>query len=163
MSVDETNGAHECVVTGQSRYLTVQFAGQTFGLPVESVRDVLGPQRIVRIPLAPPEIAGALNLRGRIVTAIDPRVRLGLPPGEDRENAMSVVVERDSELYSILVDGVGDVLGLDEGTYERHPPTLDPVWRDVLSGIHRLEGMLLLALDVDRLLAVGRADLAVAV
>jgi len=111
-------------------YVSIFIAGQMFGIPVLQVQDVLGPQRITRIPLAPPEVAGSLNLRGRIVTAIDVRTRLKLPKNTDGK----------------------EVLSLTSGTYERNPATLDPAWRDVSNGIHRLDGNLLIILDVARLL-----------
>ena len=127
-------------------YVSIFIAGQMFGIPVLQVQDVLGPQRITRIPLAPAEVAGSLNLRGRIVTAIDVRTRLKL------QASMSVVVDQGGEQYSLLVDNVGEVLSLSSGTYERNPATLDMAWRDVSNGIHRLDGNLLIILDVARLL-----------
>jgi purine-binding chemotaxis protein CheW len=137
-----------------SELVSVVLAGQRFGIPVLEVRDVLAPQRIARIPLAPPEVAGSLNLRGRIVTAIDLRIRLGLPPAGER--AMSVVVDHAGELYSLLVDSVGEVLRLDESALERNPPTLDPQWRAVSAGIFRLEDGLLVLLDVARTLDIPK-------
>src|SRR4051794_12660711 len=86
-----------------SDFVTFTVAGQLFGIPVLQVHDVLGPQSITRVPLAPPEIAGSLNLRGRIVTAIDLRRRLGLEPPADPRQAMSVVVELGSQSYSLMV------------------------------------------------------------
>jgi len=79
-------------------FITMTIADQLFGLPVLSVQDVLGPQIIAHIPLAPPEVAGSLNLRGRIVTAIDMRMRLGLEPRDEGERGMSVVVDHQGEL-----------------------------------------------------------------
>jgi len=133
-------------------YVTLTIAGQLCGIPVAVVRDVLGEQAITRIPLAPPEVAGSLNLRGRIVTAIDLRRRLGLAPGAGRVRRMSVVVELGGELYSLQVDEVGEVMSLPRTGIEENPPTLDPLWRQVTRGIHRLEGRLLAVLDVQRLL-----------
>ena len=133
-------------------YVSIFIAGQMFGIPVLQVQDVLGPQRITRIPLAPPEVAGSLNLRGRIVTAIDVRTRLKLPKNAEGKESMSVVVDQGGEQYSLLVDNVGEVLSLTSGTYERNPATLDSAWRDVSNGIHRLDGNLLIILDVARLL-----------
>lgn len=135
-------------------FLTLTVAGQLCGVPVLAVRDVLGAQAITRIPLAPREVAGSLNLRGRIVTAIDLRRRLGLPPREG-SGAMSVVVERDGELYSLLADAVGEVLPLPPGDRAANPPTLDPMWREVSRGVHRLGGALLILLDVEQVLAIG--------
>jgi purine-binding chemotaxis protein CheW len=139
--------------SGASRdFVTMTIADQMFGVPVLSVQDILGPQRITRIPMAPGEVAGALNLRGRIVTAIDVRRRLRLPERSTEKPGMSVVVDITGELYSLIVDSVGEVLSLPEENFERNPPTLDPQWREVSSGIYRLEGKLLVVLDVSRLL-----------
>lgn len=141
-------------------FVTMTIAGQLFGIPVLTVQDILGPQKITRIPLAPPEVAGSLNLRGRIVTAIDVRLRLGLEPRAEGEPAMSVVVDHRGESYSLLVDSVGEVLSLDASDYERNPPTLDARWRDFSDGIYRLNGQLLVVLDVEQLLQIGRAEAA---
>jgi purine-binding chemotaxis protein CheW len=140
---------------GSGELVTVTVGGQLFGIPVLQVRDVLGAQRITRIPLAPAEIAGSLNLRGRIVTAIDLRVRLGLAAAADRDGRMSVVVDHGGELYSLLIDQVGEVLTVDPALCERNPVTLDAFWRDVSAGICKLEGQLLVVLDVARLLGYG--------
>ena len=137
-------------------FVTMTIHGQLFGIPVLSVQDVLGPQKITRIPLASGEVAGALNLRGRIVTAIDVRRRLGLPPNEDDAKSMSVVVDFRGELYSLIIDSVGEVLSLPTDSFERNPATLDPAWREVSLGVHRLEKQLLVILDVARLLSFGK-------
>src|ERR1700722_7256097 len=135
--------------------VTLTVAGQLCGIPVLAVRDILGEQTITRIPLAPPEIAGSLNLRGRIVTAIDLRRRLRLPPPAPDQARMSVVAEQGGELYALLVDQVSEVLNLDASLFERNPPTLEKAWADFSTGIFRLDGRLLVVLDVSRLLALG--------
>ena len=145
---------------GACDFVTMMVADQLFGIPVLAVHDVLGPQRITRIPLAPPEVAGALNLRGRIVTAIDMRCRLGLPARQSTVSTMSVVVDQAGELYSLVVDNVGEVLSLPADAYERAPPTLDAHWREIAAGLYRLEGRLMVVLDVGRLLDIRRAEAA---
>lgn len=132
-------------------YVTMVVAGQMFGIPVLQVHDVLGPQKITRVPLSPVEVAGSLNLRGRIVTAIDVRTRLGLST-EDRKNPMSIVVEQDGEFYSLMVDQVGEVMELPRANYEKNPSTLEERWREVCDGVYRLETGLLIVLDIRRLL-----------
>ncbi len=136
----------------QGMYVTMTIANQLFGIPVLKVQDVLGPQRIAHVPLAPPEILGSLNLRGRIVTAVDVRTRLGLSPLEDGSKSMSVVVEHEDELYSLVVDKVGEVMQLPTTDFERNPATLDPSWQEVSNGIYRLQGTLLIVLNVARFL-----------
>ena len=138
---------------GKTRdFLTIFINGQMFGIPILQVQDVLGQQKVTKIPLSPPQVSGALNLRGRIVTAIDVRTCLGLPATDDTSKRMSVVVENDHELYSLTIDQVGDVLSLYDDDYESTPATLDPAWRSVSLGIYRLSGKLLIILDVPKLL-----------
>ncbi len=139
-------------------YVTMYIEGQMFGIPVLTVQDVLGPQKITRIPLAPREVAGSLNLRGRIVTAVDVRLRLGLPNNAAGNKGMSVVVDQSGELYSLLVDQVGEVLSLPAAKFERNPPTLDPMWREFSAGIYRLDDKLLVVLDVAKLLDFNRNE-----
>jgi purine-binding chemotaxis protein CheW len=133
-------------------FVTLTVADQLCGVPVLGVRDILGVQVITRIPLAPPEIAGSLNLRGRIVTAIDLRRRLNLPPPPEGQKRMSVVAEQGGELYALLVDQVSEVMSLKASAFERNPPTLGASWSAFSSGIYRLDGRLLVVLDVARLL-----------
>lgn len=143
----------DALLTDDTRELvTITIADQLLGIPVLAVHDVLGPQKMTRIPLAPNAVAGVLNLRGRIVTAIDVRRRLGLPPRPDDNPGMSVVVEHNHEPYSLLIDSVGDVLSVPGNAYEQNPATLDPRWREVSGGIYRLEHELLVVLEVERLL-----------
>ncbi len=97
--------------TDQSKdFLIIEIDNQKFGIPVLQVQDVLREQEVTHVPLAPPEVLGSLNLRGRIVTAIDVRKRLGLPDRNPDMPSMSVVVEHKEELFSLIIDKVGDVL-----------------------------------------------------
>ena len=139
-------------------YVTMLIEGQMFGIPVLTVQDVLGPQKITRIPLAPREVAGSLNLRGRIVTANDVRLRLELSNHSEDNKGMSVVVDMGGELYSLRVDTVGEVLSLPAAKFERNPPTIDPKWREFSLGIYRLEDKLLVVLDVAKLLDFTRSE-----
>jgi purine-binding chemotaxis protein CheW len=136
-------------------YVTATVGGQLFGLPISRVQDVFAPDRLTRVPLAPPEIAGLLNLRGRIVTAIDMRRRLGLESRTDDAPRMAVGVECKGESYGLLIDVIGEVLKLPTSGREDNPVNLDPGLARVSAGVHRLEGKLLVILDVDRVLDVA--------
>jgi purine-binding chemotaxis protein CheW len=138
-------------------YVTLMLGDQLCGVPVLAVRDVLAGQAIARIPLAPPEVAGNLNLRGRIVTAIDLRVRVHLPPRDPGQQPMSVVTEQGSELYALLVDQVSEVVSLNAADMEGNPPTLSPIWAGYSLGIYRVKDRLLVVLDVDKLLKLDGA------
>jgi purine-binding chemotaxis protein CheW len=141
-------------------FVTVMTGGQLFGLPLGRVRDVFVPRGLSTVPLAPPEVVGLLNLRGRIVTAIDLRLRLGLPPREDGATPVAVGIEERGELYGLIVDRVGDVLRLERSTYQPNPANLDQRWGDVCAGVHRLDHELMVVLNVDKVLDLGRLGVA---
>jgi purine-binding chemotaxis protein CheW len=141
--------------TQLSDYVTFTTAGQMFGLPIECVQDVFKPSRITRVPLAGPEIAGVLNLRGRIVTAIDMRSRLGLQAREEGLAPMAIGIESRGESFGLLVDTLGEVLRLSGSDIEANPVNLDRRLAGVSTGVHRLDGQLLVVLDVDRVLDVS--------
>lgn len=127
--------------------------GARYGVDVLRVQEVLRPQVRTPVPLAPPGVAGLVNLRGQVVLTIDLRVRLGLAAlGTDAE-PMMVVVEVDGEPVSLLVDEIGDVVDVDDELFQSPPETLEPGLREVILGAYKLHDGLLLALDVDRALA----------
>ena len=140
----------------QKDFVTFIVGTQLFGIPVLKVQDILKSEKIARIPLAPPEVRGSINLRGRIVTVIDVRTRLGMSPRTDGkpEDSMAVTVENGSDLYTLLVDKVGDVVSLSNNLYENNPGTLDARWREYSDGVYRLPDRLLVVLDVERMLDI---------
>ncbi|HEU5047308.1 MAG TPA: chemotaxis protein CheW [Rickettsiales bacterium] len=139
---------------GSGEYVTVRVENQLFGIPVLQVQDVLQGLKVTRIPLAKKEVAGSLNLRGRIVIAYDVRERLGLHKIENRDMAtvMSVVVEHGGEFFSLIVDSVGEVITLPLSQMEKNPANLSAYWKEVTSGIYKLDGELLVILDIKTLL-----------
>lgn len=142
--------------TGAARtFVTLSLAGQLCGLPVECVRDVLRQQAIAPVALASADIAGNLNLRGHIVTAIDLRRRLQLPPAPDGEQRFAVVTEDAGEMYALLADRICDVIAPDPSQFEAVPPTLPGNWARYSAGLFRLESCLMIVLDLSRLLALS--------
>ncbi|WP_349358194.1 chemotaxis protein CheW [Stappia sp.] len=148
MSNAENNGMNSDDVI---QYVTVVIGGQLFGLPISQVHDVFVPDRVTRVPLAAPEVAGVLNLRGRIVTAIDMRKRLHLPERDENTPVMAVGIEHKGESYGLVIDTVGEVLRLSSGSQEPNPSNLDKRWAEISGGVHRLDGKLMIILDVARL------------
>lgn len=134
--------------------VTMRVDNQLFGIPVGAVRDVLKEHKVARVPLAPPEIRGSINLRGRIVTVIDLRRRLHLVENADGASHMFVVVEHNGEYYSLMVDSVGEVLTIPTSQIEKSPSNLASNWREVATGVHRLENELLVIIGVDTLLTL---------
>src|SRR6201996_4091337 len=145
----------ETVEGAASEYVTAMIGGQLFGLPISRVQDVFMPERLTRVPLSSHEIAGVLNLRGRIVTVVDMRARLGLAKAEDGKPPMAVGVDLRGESYGLLIDQIGEVLRLAEDSREENPVNLDPRMAKFAGGIHRLAGQLMVILDIERVLEFG--------
>lgn len=137
------------------QFVTMTVAGQLFGLPILEVQDIVVPERITRVPLGPPEVAGLINLRGKIVTAIEMRDVLRAGKDQAPGRRVGVTVNWKSETYTLLVDAVGEVVELAAEDYEAAPPTLDARWRHLANGVVRLPVGLLVVLNADRILAVA--------
>ena len=141
------------------QFSTFFVADMFFGVDVLHVQEVLRFQQMTAVPQAPDVIEGLINLRGQIVTAIDMRRRLHLPPRAADQTPMNIVVRTMDGAVSLLVDEIGEVLQMDASTYERPPDNLDPGARGLIRGVYKLKDRLLLVLDEERTvdLAVGRA------
>ena len=133
-------------------FVTFDIAGRLFGAEVSAVHDVFSVNALTPVPLARPDIAGLLNLRGRIVTVIDARRRLGLPAQSTSGSRIAIGLDQDGVSYGLAVDAVGEVLALSDSQFEENPVNLDDAWRDVSRGVYRLERGLLIALDISRML-----------
>jgi purine-binding chemotaxis protein CheW len=140
-----------------SQLSTFHVGKYLFGVDVSLVQEVVRLQQMTPVPLATSEIAGLINLRGEVLTAIDLRARLGLPASErssDRE-PVNVVVRVDDEPVSLLVDEIGGVFEVSQVPFEQTPSTVDERVRDLLLGAYTLPDRLLLALNARRVLDVG--------
>lgn len=138
-------------------YVTVRIGEQLLGLPIGRVQDVFITDRITVVPRAPGEIVGLLNLRGRIVTAICLRKRLGRPvpsgpEAQGQSEFTAIGIDHGGEAYALIVDAVGEVIRLDRSTFEPLPVHLDRVWTALAAGVHRLADELLVILDLDAVL-----------
>jgi purine-binding chemotaxis protein CheW len=138
--------------TDFTEFVTFSVAGQMFGLPIARVQDVFKPARITPVPLAGAEIAGVLNLRGRIVTVIDMRRRLDMKRREANDAPMAIGIESRGESFGLIIDAVGEVLRLPAADCEPNPVNLDRKLATLSAGVYRLEGQLFVVLDVDRVL-----------
>ncbi len=132
------------------QYCTFYVNGLCLGVEVHQVQEVLRYQEMTNVPLAPAMVAGLINLRGQIVTAIDLRRRLGLPDRPDDAAPMNVVVRTDEWVISLLVDEIGDVIEVAAESYEPTPRTLTGGTRDLVRGVYKLDKQLLLVLDIDK-------------
>ena len=132
------------------RICTFHLGTQLFGVDVAGVQEVLVDQVITPVPLAPESVVGVVNLRGQIVTAVDLRCRLGLPPRDPDAHLVHVVVRTEEELVSFLVDRAGDVIDVETDAFERPPETLQGAAGELILGAYKLPDTLLLLLDPER-------------
>jgi purine-binding chemotaxis protein CheW len=140
----------------ESEYVTAMIGEQMFGLPIDRVQDVFAVDRVTCVPLSQADVVGVMNLRGRIVTVIDMRRRLGLPSQRAEKAPMAIGVDCRGESYGLLIDEVGEVLSLSHETREANPPNLDAALAILSVGVHRLDGKVLVVLDVERILDFER-------
>ena len=140
-----------------TEYVTAVIGGQLFGIPITRVQDVFDPDRLTQVPLAPPEIAGVLNVRGRILTVVDMWKRLDVERKGASNRQLALGVELEGESYGLLIDQIGEVLKVAAASREDSPINLDRKLAHVCAGVHRLDGKLMLVLDLDRVLELGPA------
>ncbi|GAB5375504.1 MAG: chemotaxis protein CheW [Acuticoccus sp.] len=131
-------------------FVTARLANHWFAVPISAVHEVFLLTRITKVPLGPPGLIGVLNLRGRIVTALNTRQILGFPSAEETPT-IAIGIERGHELFGLAVDEMGDVLTSTKAERERAPSNLDKRWRDLVTGVQRVDDQLVLIVDVERL------------
>ncbi len=146
---------------GMEDFVSFTVGEQMFGIPILKVQDILSLENITPIPLAPSQVKGSINLRGRIVTLVSVRVCLGFPERAEAEEGeehtdMGITIEHDNDLYTLLVDTIGDVISVSEDWLGSNPSTLDPVWREFAVGVYRLEGALMVVLDLEKVLEISQ-------
>ncbi|MFZ0816396.1 MAG: chemotaxis protein CheW [Candidatus Sulfotelmatobacter sp.] len=133
-----------------SQFCTFYLDKLLFGVELKGVQEVIRSLDITKVPLAPGVVSGLMNLRGQIVTALDLRLRLEMEPRPSGMPPMNVVVRSDDGAISLLVDEIGDVVEVEEDTFERPPETLRGTIRSVITGVHKLNERLLLVLDTNK-------------
>ena len=136
------------------QFCTFTLAGHFFGVEVLNVQEIIRSQPMTLVPLASDVIRGLINLRGQIVTALDLRRRLELPERTDGREPMNVVVKSEDGAVSLLVDEIGEVVEVDDTSFELPPETLGGAARDLVRGVYKLKNKLLLHLDIPKTIAI---------
>lgn len=137
-------------MTSPLQFCTFRLDDLLFGIEVDQVQEVIRSLDLTAVPLSNDVVQGLINLRGQIVTALDLRLRLQLPSRPDDRQPMNIVVRVGGGVLSLLVDEIGDVVDVDEDTFEASPETLEGVGRELITGAYKLDGQLLLVLDTER-------------
>jgi len=139
------------------QFATFEVADQLFGVEVHTVQEVLSYNEYTPVPLAPPAVGGLFNLRGQVIAAVDLRVQLGLARQAMKGPVMNVILRGDGEPVSLLVDRIGEVVDLDDEAFELPPDTLAGPTRELVTGTFKMDGRLMLALDVNQAVDTYRA------
>lgn len=139
------------------QFATFEVANQLFGVEVHTVQEVLSYNEYTPVPLAPAAVSRLFNLRGQVIAAVDLRVQLGLAPKAIDGPVMNVILRGDGEPVSLVVDRIGEVVDLDDDTFEPPPDTLNGPTRELVVGTFKLDGRLMLALDADLVVDTSRA------
>lgn len=142
-------------MNASQQFCTFFLDGLFFGVEVEKVQEVIRHQKTTTVPLAQDVIGGLINLRGQIVTAVDLRRRLELSQRHAAAVPMNVVIRTEDGAVSLLVDEIGDVVEVEQDSFEHPPDTLNGVARELIRGAYKLKGRLLLLLDTDRALRMA--------
>ena len=145
-------------MTATKQFCTFFLNGLFFGVEVLKVQEVIRYQKMTRVPLASRTVEGLINLRGQIVTAVDLRRRLDLPPRAGDTLPTNVVVRTEDGAVSLLVDEIGDVVEIADDIYERPPETLKGVARELVTGVYKLKERLLLILDTEKTVNLNAAS-----
>ncbi len=153
INASRTSGHADFTAGDVIEYVTFWIGEQLFGLPIRQINEVFAANQITTVPLAPVAVRGLLNLRGRVVTALCLRAVLSMPGHEQRQERMAIGVEIDGEPFALLVDRIGDVMRLSAETLEANPIHMTGNWQTLSRGLHRLEGTILVVLDLDKIIS----------
>jgi purine-binding chemotaxis protein CheW len=148
----DQNSEAESYLGEINKFVTIRVNKQVFAVSALGVEDILLPQKITPVPLASMDIVGLLNLRGRVVTAVDMRVKMGMPLSDNRMNSKSIVVDYEDNLYSFIVDEVTGVCDIPTSEIDHLPDHLSENWKDFCLGIYKLEKELMVIINIDSLL-----------
>lgn len=147
------------VLSQTSQFATFYIDTMMFGIDVQKVQEIIRYQQMTPVPLSPDTVSGLINLRGQIITAIDLRRRIGLGDRDREKLPMNVVVHTSDGTVSLLVDKIGDVLEVSSAQYEETPDTLSGPTHDLVEGVYKLPGQLLLVLNAERAVEVQPSNL----
>ncbi len=136
-----------------------QLAEAQFGIPAAQIQEVVHVGTLTAVHHAPPCVAGIRNLRGRIVTVVDLRYKLGLGPAQIAPESRVLIVNSDDELVGLLVEAVKDTIFLNPGDISDAPPQVHGIDGTVVRGIYHNDGRLLALLDHEAILKSNRAGL----
>ncbi|MEE9258112.1 MAG: chemotaxis protein CheW [Nitrospinaceae bacterium] len=134
----------------ENQFCTFYLDNHFFGVEVKKVQEVFRYQEMTEVPLSPKVVSGLINLRGQIITAIDLRRRLEMPDYPEGKLPMNVVVRTEEGVVSLLVDEIADVLEAPRESFEQTPDTIRGAVRELVTGVYKLEGKLLLVLDIQK-------------
>jgi purine-binding chemotaxis protein CheW len=159
LTIEEEDMAQAAQITGESndtdpilQYVTFKLEGETYGINVMQVQEVLRHTEIAPVPGAPSYVLGIINLRGNVVTVIDTRKRFGLRPSELNEDTRVIIIESDKQVLGILVDSVAEVVYLRASEIETAPNVGNDDNNKYIQGVCNRDGELLILVELEKML-----------
>ncbi len=142
----------ESKAVSEKQLVVFNLSGETYGVDISAVHEIIRMQSITNIPRTPDFVEGVINLRGRIIPVIDLRKRFGLEQGETTQLSRIIVVEVDGITVGMIVDAVSEVLRLPANSIEPPPPVISGVAVEYIHGVGKLDEQLIILLDLNKVL-----------
>jgi len=137
-------------MTSARQFCTFYLDRLLFGVESQKIQEVVTYHELRPVPLAPPVVSGLMNLRGQVVVALELRLQLELPERPSDMTPVCLVVRAAGGTVCLLADEVGNVVEVEDETFEASPETLSPRLRSVILGVHKLERQLMHVLDTEQ-------------
>lgn len=141
------------VVESEEQLVVFELANEVYGVDIGRVQEIIRMTTITRLPRAPEFVEGVINLRGKVIPVVDLKKRFGLRDSEEGRSSRIVVVDVGQQTLGMVVDGVSEVLRVTKGAIEPPSPVVTTIESDYIRGIAKLEGRLIILLDLDKVLS----------
>jgi purine-binding chemotaxis protein CheW len=152
IAAQKPTGANTRAGTGeQLQLVTFEVADEEFAVDILLVQEINRMMELTRVPQAPSEIEGVINLRGKIIPVVDLRRRFGMPAAERKGENRIVVVEVKGRVVGFIVDRVHEVLRIPQDIVEPAPPMACSIDADFIAGVGKLDDRLIILLDTTKL------------
>ncbi|MBN8827783.1 MAG: chemotaxis protein CheW [Sphingobacteriia bacterium] len=140
-----------CKEKEKEDFLTIEINGSIFAISLSMVKDIIFLHNLTKVPLAPAEVLGLINLNGQIMPVLDITSKLNMQKVNSYNQKMSVVIESQQEIYSLLVDSVGDIISIPKGHIMNDPANFSIKLQEVVTGVYAFEEKIITILNIEKL------------
>jgi len=152
MSLDEKKEFNQEEDTQKGRFLTFKLGDEVFGLEIKYVTEIVGIQPITKIPEVPEYVKGIINLRGKVISVIDVRIKFKKEPIDYNERTCIIVIDIDDMSIGLIVDEVSEVLTIKDEDIVPPPSYKTGFENEYIKGVGKYKDGVKLLLDSNKLL-----------